>query len=525
MPRPFRAVITAGGTREPVDDVRVLANRSTGRFGQALARALATLGAEVVLVGSTSMVRPARPLPPSVTPVPYTTTDDLSAALREALSSPTDLVLMAAAVSDYRPVPADGKIPSDATSRTLTLHRTPKLLDHLRDWAGDEATLVGFKLLSGVTGDRLLSVARAQIARARLDHCVANDLSELGGADHPAYLVDAEGATRHEGPRDAVAAALARALVPDAGALPADLPPVDDLPRPGRPVVWCQAPRAPRAPALALPADADADALLAAWAASPPPEQGVIDLQRGDHRLLGLPPLRIPDLHPPQRPPGTAPLVDRGRLVAAAQTTPSGALRLHGAAPGPSDPWPARQLGAPGVPAILVPEDHAVAWAVHGYRPEDPARDGLVRLVAPTRHGHTADAASVCLWHAPTRQVLLGRRPAPPAAHQLAFPGGRREPAEPLADTARRELSEETGIAVPGPWLGSDTPVVVIHAGTDPTWAVHCHVVAVPWCPEPRPSEALDARWMTLDDARSAPDTTHGTRLVLDTLHDGTWSR
>jgi phosphopantothenoylcysteine decarboxylase/phosphopantothenate--cysteine ligase len=142
--RPLRAIVTAGGTREPIDDVRVVANTSTGRFGVAIARALAWRGVDVTLVEAEQI--DASGLPRQVRRLRYRTTSDLvtvlGGVLDGGLAAPPDALLMAAAVSDYTPIATAGKLRSDADRLVIELDRTPKILPTLRDRCPD-ALLVG----------------------------------------------------------------------------------------------------------------------------------------------------------------------------------------------------------------------------------------------------------------------------------------------------------------------------------------------------------------------------------------------
>lgn len=209
-----RAVITAGGTAEPIDDVRVITNLSTGRFGAALANALIARGAQVTLLASHALASHPEWLSDGIDLRPFGSFDDLSSCLDAACSTPLDLLLMAAAVSDYRPVRAPGKIRSDQEALTLRLVRTPKLLETLRRRCGPDTTLVGFKLLSGVDTDALVAAARHQIATCELDWTVANDLVEIRDGQHPVWLVPRIGAaTRIEGTKTTTAAAVISRLV------------------------------------------------------------------------------------------------------------------------------------------------------------------------------------------------------------------------------------------------------------------------------------------------------------------------
>lgn len=228
--RPLRAVITAGGTEEPVDDVRVLTNFSTGRFGAAIARALVRHGVETTVLASRSLAARAGELRGPIRVVPYASFRDLEGALNEVAKDPPDILLMAAAVSDYTPVRSAGKIRSDAPALEIALTANPKLLPTLRGALGDACVIVGFKLLSGVTAGELVAVARRQAVGGRLDLTVANDLQELAGDRHPVWLVRPEGEpARIEGHREDVADAIAETAIDAAlaretrGSAPTDL--------------------------------------------------------------------------------------------------------------------------------------------------------------------------------------------------------------------------------------------------------------------------------------------------------------
>ncbi|HMV65701.1 MAG TPA: phosphopantothenoylcysteine decarboxylase [Myxococcota bacterium] len=224
-------VVTAGGTREPLDDVRAITNSSTGRFGAELARALHHRGAPVVLIGAAAMEGLVRELPADVDFRPFRSSAELAARLDEIARDPVAAVLMAAAVADYLPEPATGKIRSDLETLDLRLRRAPKLLTGLRARFGPETRLVGFKLLSGATPERLVEVASGQRAGAALDATFANDLRELGGPRHPGWWVTASGAERLDGAVADVAGAVADRVL-DAPA--PRVPSVGGWPRAGR---------------------------------------------------------------------------------------------------------------------------------------------------------------------------------------------------------------------------------------------------------------------------------------------------
>ena len=170
----LRVLVTAGGTREPIDPVRFVGNRSSGKQGYALAVEAAARGAKVTLVATVQ-----RPLPASVDLVLVDTAEQMRAAVRDRL--PADVVVMAAAVADYRPAdPAAGKIKKSGEARTLTLEPTLDILAELG--RGREAgVLVGF---AAETSD-VVANAESKLHAKGADLIVVNDVSApRAGFDH-----------------------------------------------------------------------------------------------------------------------------------------------------------------------------------------------------------------------------------------------------------------------------------------------------------------------------------------------------
>jgi phosphopantothenoylcysteine decarboxylase/phosphopantothenate--cysteine ligase len=193
-----RVVVSAGGTREYLDPVRFLGNRSSGRQGYALARTAAARGAEVTLVAANV----ALPDPAGVKVVRVETTAQLRDAVLQA-SSDSDAVVMAAAPADFRPQSASGtkiKKDPDGAAPSLSLTQNPDILAELAaDPDRGGRVVVGFAAETGDETGSVLEHARAKLARKGCDLLVVNDVSEgrvFGSTDNEAVLLDAEGGAR-----------------------------------------------------------------------------------------------------------------------------------------------------------------------------------------------------------------------------------------------------------------------------------------------------------------------------------------
>lgn len=203
-----RIVVTAGGTEEPIDAVRILANRSSGRQGIALAEAARDRGAEVVLIAARISV----PLPEGVTIVRAMSVEALGAALNKALlaapsggaATPADALIATAAVSDFRVAggPSAEKLRRDGEI-TLRLTPTPDLLAGVAEALGPRDTrqtlLVGFSAEASATPR-----AREKLAKKDLDLIVANDVTAPGigfeSAENAAEIIGADELITRVGP-------------------------------------------------------------------------------------------------------------------------------------------------------------------------------------------------------------------------------------------------------------------------------------------------------------------------------------
>ncbi|MHB8533546.1 MAG: phosphopantothenoylcysteine decarboxylase domain-containing protein [Solirubrobacteraceae bacterium] len=178
-----RVVVTAGGTREPIDPVRYLGNRSSGRMGNALALEAQARGADVVLVTTV-----AAPSAPGLHVVPVCTADEMHDAVRTALAGAAVLV-MAAAVADYRPAAVSARKMKKRASLTLELVPTVDILRSLRDDPlRDGLLVVGF----AAETDDLEENARRKLLDKGLDVVVLNDVgrADIGmGSDHNAVTI------------------------------------------------------------------------------------------------------------------------------------------------------------------------------------------------------------------------------------------------------------------------------------------------------------------------------------------------
>jgi phosphopantothenoylcysteine decarboxylase/phosphopantothenate--cysteine ligase len=189
-----RVLVTAGGTREPLDAVRFLGNRSSGRMGTALAAEARRRGAEVTLVASNLSV----PAPVGIDVVQAPTAEDVA---RETLArGDADVVVMAAAVADYRPAEADEeKRPKDDRPWTVTLEPTTDVLRELGARRTNGQLLVGF---AADRGERGLERAREKLHNKQVDLIVFNDVSreDIGfdSADNEVVVVSESGERRIE---------------------------------------------------------------------------------------------------------------------------------------------------------------------------------------------------------------------------------------------------------------------------------------------------------------------------------------
>jgi phosphopantothenoylcysteine decarboxylase/phosphopantothenate--cysteine ligase len=184
-------LVTAGGTREPIDSVRFIGNRSSGRMGFALAEEAQRRGATVTVIAANVSI----PRAPGIEYVDVGTAAELAAACSERFDA-CDVLLMAAAVADYRPADAHaGKIKKDQTGGELNLSlvRTTDVLSSLADRRRPGQLIVGF---AAEHGEGALAYGRGKLERKKLDAIVVNDIGGSGigfeSPDNEVWIVTAD---------------------------------------------------------------------------------------------------------------------------------------------------------------------------------------------------------------------------------------------------------------------------------------------------------------------------------------------
>lgn len=199
-----RVAVTAGATREPIDPVRFISNRSSGKMGIAIARAARRRGADVTLIAGAVSVA----LPADCDVVRVGTTEEMADAVRRALPA-ADVLVMAAAPADFRArAAAATKIKKASAPASIELDATPDILTSTMDARRSGTIVVGFALET----DSVLANAEAKLAAKRLDFIVANDATEAGagfGGDTNRVTIIAPGRRPEALPlmsKDAVAA-------------------------------------------------------------------------------------------------------------------------------------------------------------------------------------------------------------------------------------------------------------------------------------------------------------------------------
>jgi phosphopantothenoylcysteine decarboxylase/phosphopantothenate--cysteine ligase len=165
----LRVLVTAGGTREPIDSVRFIGNRSSGRMGLALAEEAASRGAAVTLVAANVTIPP----PDGVETVTVETTGEMAAAVGERFPD-ADVLIMAAAPADFRPEGVEGKLSREDGGRVIELEPTEDIVAGVAAGRRADQTVIGF---AAEHGGGAVERGRAKLTRKGLDAIVVNDIS------------------------------------------------------------------------------------------------------------------------------------------------------------------------------------------------------------------------------------------------------------------------------------------------------------------------------------------------------------
>ncbi len=204
-------LISGGGTREPIDPVRFIGNRSSGRMAAELARSAALRGGKTILVNANTEAEILRSLPGSVRSVPVQTAAELAREMQKYAAC-ADIVIMAAAVCDYRAQCAgDAKIKRGKDPITLTLVPNPDiLLDLAENRRREKQLVVGFAAETGSAGKDFLQLGREKARRKKADFLAVNLVGEeqgFGPVKTELFLLDREGRerTRFSGEKSTVA--------------------------------------------------------------------------------------------------------------------------------------------------------------------------------------------------------------------------------------------------------------------------------------------------------------------------------
>jgi len=197
-------VVVAGATAEPIDDIRIVTNRSSGETGVEVAKAAYEMGADLELW----LGRHHTSVPPYLPAKRFQTTADLAAMAADVRA---DLCIVPAAVSDFAPHKAKGKIPSRKGPLTLALEPTPKVLPAFRKGA---KVLIGFKAEAKVPPAQLRARAMTLLREAKLDFVVANDVTKVTKGETTILILDRRGrGKKFTGPKAVAAETIWRTVL------------------------------------------------------------------------------------------------------------------------------------------------------------------------------------------------------------------------------------------------------------------------------------------------------------------------
>lgn len=553
----IRVLITAGGTREAIDDVRVVSNLSTGRFGIAIAKAFADLGCATTLLGSTKVnaVFKRGQLDPRLEFIPFDSFQDLKTKLEKQSQRSYDYVLMAAAVSDYTPIRHTGKMSSSPETTTITMTKNPKLLSSLSERFGEECSVIGFKLLSGVSREELVSVARNQLLKAKLLMTVANDLSELSENAHPVMLVEADKETRLTGHRNDVAPQIARILCERLGQGQESIRKTLFIPedsdsqvfKKGQSegeysAVFTALPKLNFLVKSQWPQVIDAGAIANLESETVLQKLGM-EAEKGRYlggsfalrtpnstTLLGF---IIPPLSLNQRPkPNVSEFGGPVQFQPLLQNNRISGLVLSGFNATSRDSkeiWfteesAKNELIIDRIIEYCIEQNWNILGNTENNTVELFTEQGYLRLPmqsvntrllrAPRQRSDLQRAGSICLFNPVERTVLLGRRLTPPWIDHWCFPGGKVENEESALEAARREITEETGLSAPN-WDPVSSRTVFVGSESERAYEVTNYQFISIDNTAAIKSDELEASWHSIDRVMELAPMGAGTKRIL----------
>ena len=203
----MKILVTSGGTIEAIDSVRSITNHSSGRLGKIITETLLEAGHEVCLITTSQAVKPSAHQ--GLTIIEIKNTADLLQTMKDTIMD-YQVLIHSMAVSDYTPVYMAGfdevqasqdltelldrknqetKISSKDDVQVLFLKKNPKIISLVKEW-NPNIHLIGFKLLVDVSQEHLIRIARESLEKNQADLIVANDLTQINGEQHKAYLVE-----------------------------------------------------------------------------------------------------------------------------------------------------------------------------------------------------------------------------------------------------------------------------------------------------------------------------------------------
>lgn len=217
----MKILLTSGGTKIPIDEVRHIANMSSGTFGAKIGVECLNRGHDLYFMASKDSKTPTKftydfaknsrefifeevfkhaqwheSISSRYAEITYTSFDDYLETLKDSIEiASLDAIILAAAVSDYGCVPHEGKVKSKE-NMTVELFPLPKIINKIKNEWGYKGILVGFKLLVGSTEDELITAAHDSVIKNGCDFVVANDLHDIKQNNHKIMIVDKHGAQR-----------------------------------------------------------------------------------------------------------------------------------------------------------------------------------------------------------------------------------------------------------------------------------------------------------------------------------------